>query len=320
MLRTFSAFFIAGLLSTTAAYAFLGCEEPPVWDPKMIETALKKFYNNTKGDQWPPAWKSPRWTSDMPCAWDGNERAHPAPPGTRCLNGGWHKFPPAADGGLLFIEHFSRMAEGPIPEEFKALQMTDYIGLSYNKLSGGMWDTSNHCFMHRIDLSHNSMSGTLSQDAFFAKSSVHLELMNLGFNQFSGNIPPCINKLETLSALLLNDNQFSGPLPDLSKLALLRHLNVANNQLSGAVGAWVGQLATLAILQLNGNKFTGPLPPTLPQALQRFHGGGNAFSGLVPMSYGDLPYLRYFECTGCQLTCPKPDLLAHLAYSTHCAG
>jgi hypothetical protein len=285
----------------------------------MIEVALKKFYLNTKGPtQWPQAWRG-NWDAQSPCAWDGDERAHPPPIGTRCLDGGWHRLPPNADGGLLFLEHFSRMAEGPIPEEFKAFQMTDFIGLSYNKLSGSLWDTSNHCFLHRLDLSHNQMSGTLDQDNFFAKSATHLELINLGYNQFAGSIPPCLNKLDTLSALMLNDNAFTGPLPDLSRLAQLRHLNVANNQLSGPVGDWLAQLGTLAILQLGGNHFNGALPQ-MPASVQRIMMDGNDFSGAIPTSYGELPFLRYFSCVGCQLTCPTPDLLAHLAYTTHCAG
>ncbi len=321
-MRIFAAavvFVFCVVLVAAPAAAWLGCNDPPKWNPEMINVALTKFYEGTQGPTLWPVQLRANWDRADKCAFDGNERAHPPPMGTRCVVGGWHRMPPTEDGGLLYLEHVAGGASGPLPEEFKAFQMIDFIGLWNNSITGNLWDTSFHCFIHRVDLSHNRMSGELDAKTFFANSQRHLELLNLGFNQFSGAIPPTLANLEMLNSVLLNDNKFSGPIPDLSHLQRLRHLNLANNLLSGGVGPWLKQLVALSVLQLDGNPQLGGPLPELPDSIVRFSASGSGFSGPIPVSYGQLPMLRIFNCTGCDaLSCPTPDLFAHLLYSTHC--
>lgn len=303
-------------LCATTALAWLGCDYGMFFEPQRIDKALQDFYVNTKGPtNWPPQFRG-RWDAKDPCAWDGNERAHPAPAGTRCLNGGWHPLPPKADGGLLFLEHFSGMAEGPVPPEFDAFQMTDFIGLAGNKLSGPLWNTSFHCFLHRLDISDNQFSGTLHPD-FMQRNNKHAELFNFGGNRFEGAIPEGINELKELVVLLFNDNQFSGRVPDLSKLSKLRHLDLSRNKLSGTVGLWLKELKNLARVELDGNDFEGDLPE-LPPSVSHFSASFTKFTGKIPASYSQLPFLRYFNCTGCKIECPTPDFLNHVYVSSHC--
>jgi hypothetical protein len=305
----------AALLAMPSA-AFLGCEDKPFMDPKIVDTALLKFYQNTQGPSWPSPWKD-RWGTATSCAWDGNERGHPAPFGTRCLDGGWHKLPPVNDGGLLYLESFGRMAKGPVPSEFEVFQMTDFIGLWNNQLTGPIWNTTMHQFLHRLDLSHNQMDGTLPAD-FMKRNTIHAELINFGSNKFTGPIPASIGTLKILQSLLLDNNQFSGPIPvEITKLKELRHLDLSHNQFSGNVPSLV-EMSTLARLDLSYNNFDGPLPE-LPPSVTHATFSGNKFSGAIGASYGKASYLRHFNCTGCdQVTCPTPDFLAHLPFSTHC--
>ena len=216
----------------------------------------------------------------------------------------------------MLLEHYSGFAEGPVPEEFDSFQMTDWIGLHGNKLNGPLWNTSFHCFMHSLDISNNQFSGELHPD-FMMRNQNHAEIINFAHNQFSGPLPARLNDLKYLVALLMNDNKFSGAIPDLSKAMNLRHLDLARNQLTGAVGPWVKELKNLARLDLSGNEgLTGTLPE-LPQSISNFSAGGTQFSGKIPDSYAKLPFLRHFDCTGCKLECP-PDFFNHVYFSTHC--
>jgi hypothetical protein len=308
--------FIAAYFAQLVAADWLGLNYNPFFDFNRQSTALIKFYENTQGaTKWPNQFRG-GWASQTPCAWDGNERAHPAPWGTRCVTGGWHQAPPKADGGLLYLEHYSGFAEGPVPREFDSFQMTDVIGLGHNKLNGPIWDTQYHTFLHRLDLAHNQMSGTLPSD-FMKRNTIHCELVNLYDNKFTGSIPAIVNTLKPLTAFLLGKNQFSGTIPDLSNLKRLRHLDLGENQFSGTIGPWLKELDNLAWLFLHSNAFEGSLPE-LPPRVSRLWVGQNKWSGRIPESYGTLGYLRVFNCTGCKLECPTPNFLQHVYFSTHC--
>ncbi|ORC92011.1 Leucine-rich repeat transmembrane protein kinase [Trypanosoma theileri] len=294
----------------------MGCNYDLFFDTAVTSLALRRFYNNTGGPRWPAQFRR-GWEAEEPCAWDGNERAHPPPYGVRCVNGGWHTLPPRADGGLLSMEHYSGEAEGEIPREFKAFQMTSAIGLSYNRLNGTMWDTSYHCFLQHLDVAHNRISGTLPDD--FMVRNIHAEIINMAFNQLSGTLPRSLTRLTSLVVLLLDHNNFTGEIPDFSYLQHLHHLSLGYNNFTGRIGTWLRNMSTLGWLELEHNKLQGPLPP-LPRSVTRVNFAGNNFTGAVPESYGKHGYLRYFNCTGCTLTCPQKDMLAHLRYSSHCTG
>lgn len=300
-------------------HAWLGCNDPPKWDPHMIDVALKKFYENCDGANWPSPYGNNWVNSAGLCALDGDTKKHPYPTGVQCVIGGWHKTPPDADGGLQKIEMYHGKLSGKIPDEFKAFQMVDWIGFWNNSLTGNLWDTSYHCFLHRLDLSHNKMSGVLDPKTFFAKSQNHLELINLGYNSFSGPLPSTFNNLKTLNAIVLNNNKFSGAIPDLSHLTQLRQLNLANNELSGSIGLWLKELASLTVLNVDNNNGLGGEFPELPLSIMRFQARNTGFTGTIPQSYGDLPLLRYFDCKGCKnIKCPSPGFFNHLSYSSHC--
>jgi hypothetical protein len=296
---------------------FLGCGAAP-YKSEMQEAALVNFYKNTGGPtKWPESlrkgWDHPNGI----CAFDNNPKAHGYNPyGTRCMYGGFHPEPPKGDGGVMYLNHGSGMAEGTLPEEFKALWMTIIMQLSHNKLSGTLWDTSKHCFMNFIDLSYNQFSGSLPSN-FMASGDLHMSNMVLSHNNFEGSLPESIGNLKNLVALMLSDNKFSGALPDFSHLVELRHLDLQNNQFSGSLGSWFGELKNVAWVELDGNQFSGPLPP-LPPQVSRFTANGNKFTGDIPAGWATQGFLRHFECTGCDIKCPTEDFLAHIPYSTHC--
>ena len=285
------------------------------FEPSVTDKGLQDFYKNCNGKNWPKQFTF-RWNAEDICAWDNNERAHPSPAGTRCIsNNIYHKSPPIGDGGLLFLDHASGHASGEVPREFQAFQATSYIGLAGNKLRGPIWNTSFHTFLQRLDVSRNEFSGVLGED-FMIRNTEHGEIINLAHNRFEGTLPASIKNIIPLSALVVNNNSFSGEVPDLSTCRFLRHINFADNKFTGNLN-WVKALPNLAWLQIANNKFSGTLPE-LPSTISHFSASGNDFTGKIPESYGNLGFLHTFVCTGCKIECPSENFLNHVYFSTHC--
>jgi len=300
--------------SVVSAEGYLGTEEKTYFDEHVLDQVLYDFYMNTKGPtNWPPPYRT-RWGTMHSCAWDGRENVNPAPFGTRCVNGGWNTL--ATCGGLMYFDHLSGMAEGPMPEMLKAAKKLSRICLHGNKLNGNIWNTSFHVFMHTLDISSNRFTGSLGDD--FMQRNTHSETINVGKNQFSGTLPRSLSYLTNTVALLMNDNQFEGTIPNLGALTKLSHLRLNNNRLSGTIGDWMSTMSRLAWVELDDNPdLSGPFPP-LPPSVSRFTASGTKLSGMLPASYGTLPKLRHFLCKGCDVQCPTPDFFAHLQVSTHC--
>ncbi|KAH0869484.1 hypothetical protein HID58_076506 [Brassica napus] len=76
----------------------------------------------------------------------------------------------------------------------------------------------------------------------------------------AGTLPQDLGKLSNLVEVDLQDNDFSGPIPDLSGLQYLRLFNVEHNMLTGVVPPSFTGLKTLIVANLNNNYFQGPTP------------------------------------------------------------
>lgn len=290
-----------------------------IWPSEMMELGLQNFYKNTGGaTKWPAVLRKNWDHKGGICAFDGNPRTHAYnPPGTRCLYNGNNLPPPKGHGGVNWLVHGSGMAEGPLPAEFKSFFGINIIDLANNKITGTLWDTSNHCQITALTLNNNQMSGTIPGNALTG-SSHHLAWLNLADNKFTGSIP--FKETAAMVSMILDGNQLTGELPDMSKMKEMRQLSLSGNKLSGTLGHWFEHLEHLKWVELDNNSFTGPLPDA-PKSLSRFTANGNKFSGEIPQSWvDDESMLRYFSCIGCDLKCPKGDQGAfnHLPYSTHC--
>jgi Leucine-rich repeat (LRR) protein len=108
--------------------------------------------------------------------------------------------------------------------------------LPANNLVGVFHSQSWHKFtgLQELNLQHNSLTGTISDDLALASS---LTLLNLGFNKLRGTLPPALSSLTQLKAMHLNQNEFSGKIP-----------------------RTLGGLSSLSLLDLGGNRYTGTIP------------------------------------------------------------
>lgn len=90
------------------------------------------------------------------------------------------------------------------------------INLSSHNLSGSIpvsfWNQSRLSFLY---LNDNSLTGSLNyQYSTEICGSTHLETLDLSYNLLSSSLPSCLTNYPTLKSFAINNNYFSGPLPD----------------------------------------------------------------------------------------------------------
>jgi hypothetical protein len=86
-------------------------------------------------------------------------------------------------------------------------------------------------------------------------------LLNLGFNNFTGSIPPEIGQLKMLDVLNFSSNNLSGEIPwQISNLTSLQVLDLSNNQLTGEIPPTLSDLHFLSVFNVSNNELEGRVP------------------------------------------------------------
>ncbi|KAK4736804.1 hypothetical protein R3W88_000501 [Solanum pinnatisectum] len=220
--------------------------------------------------------------------------------------------------GLLNLSHNHFVGEVPI---ISTPSLTNRIGgpwtidLGSNNFSGPLPLIST--VVRHLDLSNNSFSKGLSNFLCEAKNgSYKLEILNLGGNDLSEEIPDCWMNWPELTFLILRDNNLIGGLPrsmavlsNLLSLDLRRNrlnglfpsslgnctklhiIDLAENEFIGKLPSWLGmRFPALIVLTLRSNKFDGELPQELCHLkdLQILDLANNTFVGIIPRCIGNL--------------------------------
>ena len=142
-------------------------------------------------------------------------------------------------------------------------------------------------------------------------SSSRVTRIDLRNNNLSGQIPASLNRLTSLRALVLRDNELTGPIPDLSALTDLRSLTLVGNKLNGPLPASLPSLISLTQFYLDNNELTGPIPDlSALTSLTQIGLSGNKLSGPVPASLNNLTGLTHLYLGQNELTGGIPDLSA----------
>ena len=120
----------------------------------------------------------------------------------------------------------------------------------------------------------------------------------------SGPVPAWLNGLTNdLQGLWLNDNELTGPIPDLSALQGLYQLELSANQLGGEIPASLGTLSELQILGLGENNLTGQIPNLAGlQKLFYLELTRNQLDGTIPASLAEITGLQHVYLEENQLT------------------
>ncbi|XP_044952058.1 receptor-like protein EIX2 [Hordeum vulgare subsp. vulgare] len=157
--------------------------------------------------------------------------------------------------GLETLFLYDNMISGAIPSSLCKLRLLRKLNLSRNNLNGSITDclvdksSTNMPDLSIVNLSlrDNNLSGDFP---LLLRKCPQLIFLDLGHNQFSGDLPPWIGeKLSSLSFLGLRSNMFRGHIPvELTKLVDLQNLDLAYNNISGIIPTsivnWTGMTRT----------------------------------------------------------------------------
>ncbi|XP_052883587.1 receptor-like protein EIX2 [Gossypium arboreum] len=203
--------------------------------------------------------------------------------------------------------------KGPIPEDFGNMKAIQHLDLSHNLLNGSISKCIGQLSNLKVLLLvGNSFDGDVPSEAHFSnliylkeyqillrigfgtqvtaqycfESFQSLTALNLGDNSFSGSLPSSLGSLTSLKMLSLRGNKFLGELPSsLQNCTRLKFLDLSDNELSGEIPIWIGQrLSSLVFLSLQGNQFRGRIPHQLCglKYLQILDLSVNKISGTIP--------------------------------------
>ncbi|CAN6580230.1 unnamed protein product [Malus baccata var. baccata] len=132
--------------------------------------------------------------------------------------------------------------------------------------------------LQNLNLSYNNFTGPLP------KTSSGSGIQNLWLNNqllgLSGTIEVLANMTQ-LSQVWLQNNQFTGPIPDLSKCVTLFDLQLRENQFTGIVPATLMSISSLKNVSLDNNKLQGPMP-AFGSTVERSTVDGNSFCQTTP--------------------------------------
>ncbi|KAG5527463.1 hypothetical protein RHGRI_028379 [Rhododendron griersonianum] len=175
------------------------------------------------------------------------------------------------------------------------------MNFSSNRLSGSLHNFDGFLKLEFLDLSHNSLSGTISLQI---DGLVSLKLLNLGYNQFIGSVPTHLGKSMVLEKLGLYSNQFVGKIPeDIANYSNLIAIDLSYNNLSGSIPDRFRELPNLQVLILSSNSLSGGIAKFLSsiQTLLVFAANQNSFSGAIPLGltkFLRVLYLSYNQLNG----------------------
>lgn len=145
---------------------------------------------------------------------------------------------------------------------------------------------SNLTGLLRLNLSHNSLGGSLPTELVFSRSIV---VLDVSFNRLNGPLQELqsTNPGLPLQVLNISSNFFTGKFPSTAWEAMknLVALNVSNNSFTGQIPASICINApSIAMLDLCYNEFSGNISPGLGSCsmLKVLKAGHNHLSGVLP--------------------------------------
>ncbi|KAI6694760.1 hypothetical protein NL676_022470 [Syzygium grande] len=161
----------------------------------------------------------------------------------------------SASTSLVTLYADNANINGSIPDFLGSLPSLVNLRVSYNNLTGPL---------------PSSFNGSAIQNLWLNNQATGL---SGGINVLAG--------MTQLSQVWLQNNQFTGPIPDLSKCGSLFDLQLRDNQFTGVVPASLLALPSLRNVSLDNNKLQGPVPSS-SSGIHITFDGTNSFCNTAP--------------------------------------
>ncbi|XVF82973.1 hypothetical protein PTKIN_Ptkin16aG0095400 [Pterospermum kingtungense] len=217
---------------------------------------------------------------------------------------------------LYYLNISYNQFQGKIPDLLTMVHPSVVIDLSSNNFTGPIPLLSSN--VTAIDLSKNSMSGSTSH--FFCHKvhkPMNLEVLNLGNNLLSGEIPDCWEKWPRLVGIKFCYNNFSGKIPiSIGTLASLQSLHLRNNSLVGGISNSLQNCSELLTVDFGANLLSGEIPPWIGERLSKLiilSLYTNRFNGPIPKELCALSSLQILDLSNNNLSSEIPSCVNNLS-------
>lgn len=206
--------------------------------------------------------------------------------------------------GLKVLSLVSLGIWGPLPDKIHRLSSLEFLDLSSNFMFGSVpAKISTMARLNALVLDNNYFNGTGDLD--WIGSLSNLTVLSARENRLQGRFPGSVSRIKTLAQISMSGNEFSGELPDLSRLTGLRVLDLRENYFDSELPVMPKGLLTAL---LSKNLFSGHIPEhfrSLTQ-LQHLDLSFNSLTGTPPPSLFSLPNMSYLNLASNELTGSLP--------------
>ena len=145
--------------------------------------------------------------------------------------------------------------------------------------------------------------------------ATELTFLDLRYNNYCGPIPEQIFNMDIISAIYINNNQFSSNLPYNLGRTPAKYLTFANNQLSGPIPRSIGDAKkTMEEIVFFNNQLEGCLPFEIGylENAVLFDAGKNRLTGPIPLSLACMGKMEHLYLADNQLYGPVPEEICKL--------
>jgi Leucine-rich repeat (LRR) protein len=184
----------------------------------------------------------------------------------------------------------SNRLNGTVP---KFTRFITYIDISRNSLSGTLPSDFGAPWLNGLMLYNNSVSGTIPSSIC---SLEYLEVLDLSTNMLTGEVPNCQGDMKSLAVVDINTNNLSGEFPSVLKSPYVGFVDLSYNQFSGKLPVQIWEkMPNLLLLRLRSNLFYGHIPSELAicKKLQFLDLAYNNLSGSIPHSLVNLTAMAH---------------------------
>ena len=148
-----------------------------------------------------------------------------------------------------------------------------------------------------------------------SSSLPNLKVLSMSYCNLQGPLDSSLLKLQSLSIINLNLNNFNAPVPEFfADFKNLTSLNLCYCGLNGQFPKKIFQVPTLQMVDISENELLeGSLPEFYPNgSLQSLLLRGTKFSGTLPDSIGNLKRLSEIDFSECNFTASIPNSITNL--------